>query len=115
MGPSKSRVYQKRSVTRNSYKSGSKSIKWVIRGEKPIVGLGSFSDSRGPEKPVLDLGPNGDNCMGCPNIPELTNPIRFEVGESFSLADSRLTTHKAQVPVMVASSKTWIWILSISL
>ena len=100
VGPSKSRVYQKRSVTRNSYKSGSKSIKWVIRGEKPIMGLGSFL------KPVLDLDPNGDICMGCPNTPALTNPSRFEVGESSSLADSRLTTHKAQVSVMVESSKT---------
>ena len=81
---------------RIAYKSGFKSLKWVIRGEKPIVGLGSFYPSRGPEKPVLDLGPNGDTCMGCPNIPELTNPIRLEVGES-SLADSRLTTHKAHI------------------
>ena len=96
-----------RHATRDSFNSGSKNLKWVTRGEKPIVGLGSNCDTRGPEKPVLDLGPNGDTCMGFPNIPEeLTNPIRLEVGESSSLADPRPTTHKAHDSVMVASSKT---------
>ena len=71
------------------------------------MGLGSNCDTRGPEKPVLDLGPSGDTCMGFPNIPEkLTNPIKLEVGESSSLADPRPTTHKAHDSVMVASSKT---------
>ena len=71
-----------------------------------MVGLGSNCDTRGLEKPVLDLGPNGDTCMGFPNIlEELTNPIRLEVGESSSLVDSRPTTHKAHDSVMVASSK----------
>ena len=60
MGPSRSRVYHKRRVTRDNYNSGFKSLKWVIRGEKPIVGLGSNCDIKGLEKPVLDLGPNGD-------------------------------------------------------
>ena len=96
-----------RRATRDSFNSGSKNLKWVTRGEKPIVGLGSNCDTRGPEKPVLDLGPNGDTCMGFPNIPEeLTNPIRLEVGESSSLAGPRPTTHKAHDSVTVASSKT---------
>ena len=107
VGPSNgSRVYQKRRVTWDSNKGGFKSFKWVTQGEKPIVGLGSNRDPRGPEKPMLDLGPNGDTCMGFPNIPELTNPIRFEVGESSSLADLRPPTHKAHDSMMVASSKT---------
>ena len=106
VGPSRSRVYHKRRATRDSFNSGSKSLKRVTRGEKPIVGLGSNCDTRGLEKPVLDLGPNGDTCMGFPNIlEELTNPIRLEVGESSSLADSRPTTHKAYDSVVVASSK----------
>ena len=107
VGPSRSRVYHKRRATRDSFNSGSKSLKRVTRGEKPIVGLGFNCDTRGLEKPVLDLGPNGDICMGFPNIlEELTNPIRLEVGESSSLANSRPTTHKAHDSVMVVSSKT---------
>ena len=107
MGPSRSQVYHKRRATRDSFNSGSKSLKRVTRGEKPIVGLGSNCDTRGLEKLVLDLGPNGDTCMGFPNIlEELTSPIRLEVGESSSLADSRPTTHKAHDSVMVVSSKT---------
>ena len=96
----------KRCVTWDSNKCGLKSFKWVTWGEKPIVGLGPNGDIRGPEKPVLDLDPNGDTCMGLPNIPELTDPIRFEVGESSSLADPRPPTHKAHDSMMVASSKT---------
>ena len=71
-----------------------------------MVGLGSIHDTRGPEKPMLGLDPNCDTCVGSPNIPKLTGPIRFEVGESSSLADSRSPTHKAHDSVMVASSKT---------
>ena len=64
--------------------------------------------TRGPEKPVLDSGPNGDTSMGFPNFPNIPelNPIRLEVGESSSLADLKLTTHKALDSVLVASSKT---------
>nr|XP_023895230.1 uncharacterized protein LOC112007156 [Quercus suber] len=98
VGPSRSRVYHKR--------RGFKSLKWVTQGEKPIVGLGSNCDIRGPEKLVLDLGPKGNTCMGFPNIPELTNPIRLEVVESSSLADPRPNTHKARDSAMVVSSKT---------
>ena len=49
VGPARSRVYNKRRITRNSYKSDFKSLKWVTRGEKPIVGLGSFCDTRSRE------------------------------------------------------------------
>ena len=72
------------------------------------MGLGSFCDTRGPKKPVLDSGPNGDTSMGFPNFPNIPelNPIRLEVGERSSLADPRLTTHKAHDSVLVASSKT---------
>ena len=70
------------------------------------MGLGSNCDTKGPEKPMLDLGPNGDTYMGFPNIPKLTNPIRLEVGESPSLTDPRPTTHKAHNSMMVVSSKT---------
>jgi len=57
---------------------------------------------------MLDSGPNGDTSMGFPNFPNIPelNPIRLEVGESSSLADPKLTTHKALDSVLVASSKT---------
>ena len=105
VGPSRSRVYHKKRATRNKYKSGFKSLKWVARGEKPIVGLDSFCDTRGLEKPVLDSGPNGDTSMGFPNFPNIPelNPIRLDMGDSSSLADLRLT---APDSVLVASSKT---------
>ena len=52
VGPSKSRVYHKRHGTQDSCNNGFKSLKWVTRGEKPIVGLGFNYDTRSREARV---------------------------------------------------------------
>ena len=52
VGPSRSRVYHKRRATRDIFNSGSKSLKRVTRGEKPIVGLGFNYDTRSREARV---------------------------------------------------------------
>nr|POF05489.1 callose synthase 2 [Quercus suber] len=99
----------KRRVAWDYNKGGFNSFKWVIRSQKEhMVGLGTDCDTRSQVKPVVGSDPCCDTTVGLPHLlnPEFTGPIRFEVGESSSLADPRPLTHKAHESVMVASSKT---------
>ena len=99
----------KRRVAWDCNKGGFNSFKWVIRGQKEhMVGLVMNCDPWGQVKPVVGSDPCCDTTFGLPHLlnPKFTGPIRFEVGESSSLADPRPLTHEAHKLVMVANSKT---------
>nr|POF21294.1 hypothetical protein CFP56_53503 [Quercus suber] len=99
----------KRRVAWDCNKGGFNSFKWVIRGQKEhMVGLCTNCDTQGQVKPVVGSDPCCDTTVGLPHLLnlEFTGLIKFEVGESSSLADLRPLTHEAHESVMVASSKT---------
>ena len=84
-----------------SNKGDGRNSKWVKRNQRNFA-------SQGQVKPVVGLDPSCDTLVGLPHLlnPDSTGPIRFEVGESSSLSDSRPLTHEAHELVMAASSKT---------